>query len=135
MDFKVAESSNRDLAYKQLKTTIEPLKAQYPEYNFSLEYLSDEEKGNQSWALKVALICIFGVMFILALILKSVAQPFIVGLPIPFGIVGIVLALHVHKLPMGLMALVGLVGTIGVSVNASIIMVDQINQLLSLIHI
>jgi len=129
MDFKVAESSTRDLAYKELKKSIEPLKTAYPEYNFSLEYLSDEEKGNQSWALKVALICIFGVMFILALILKSVAQPFIVGLPIPFGIVGIVLALYVHNLPMGLMALVGLVGTIGVSVNASIIMVDQINQL------
>jgi hypothetical protein len=50
-------------------------------------------------------------------------------LPIPFGIIGIVLALLVHDLPLGLMAMIGLVGTVGVSVNASLVMVDQINQL------
>ncbi len=128
-DFKVSEKSNRTEAHKEFKAAIEPLSSKYPLHNFSLEYLSEEEKSNQAWALKVAMICIMSVYFILAVILKSLTQPLIVCLPIPFGIVGIILSLYFHNEPLGLMALVGLVGTIGVSVNASIILVDQINKL------
>ncbi len=129
MDFKVAKSSNRAQANKALAAAIEPLTIKFNQYTFDAQYLSDQEQSNQSWALKVAIICMLGVLFVLAIILKSLTQPLIVGLPIPFGVIGIILALYFHNLPMGLMAMVGLVGTIGVSVNSSIIMVDQINRL------
>jgi multidrug efflux pump subunit AcrB len=56
-------------------------------------------------------------------------QPLIVGLPIPFALIGVIWALKLHDLPLSLMSMIGLIGTLGVAVNDSIVMVDHINRL------
>lgn len=129
-DFKVdTEKSNKQTAIKELKAALALVKKDNPSYNIKVMEADEQKAKNKAWALKVAAICIFGVLLIISLILGSVTQPFIVGLPIPFGLMGIILALLAHGEPLGLMALIGLVGTVGVAVNASIVMVDQINRL------
>lgn len=102
------------------------LAKKFPTYAVELKDADRAEASSRAWALKVALLCIVLVMFTLALILGSVTLPFIVGLPIPFGLMGIVWALYLHDEVMGIMSLIGLIGTVGVSVNDSLIMVDQI---------
>ncbi len=69
------------------------------------------------------------IYLILAITLRSWSQPFIVGLPIPFALIGVIWALKLHNIPLGLMAMIGLIGTMGVAVNDSIVMVHQINSL------
>lgn len=93
-----------------------------------VENADEGEAERRAWALKVAVLCVILVLFTLALVLNSLTLPIIVGLPIPFGLMGIIWALYLHNLDMGMMALVGLIGTVGVSVNDSLIMVDQINK-------
>ena len=130
MDFAVNEdSSNLMAAISAAQDALKGLETQFPKYKIEVVAADKSQEKSAAWAIKVAIACIVSVLFIIALVLKSVTQPFIVGLPIPFGLVGILLALYFHNLPMGLMALIGLVGTVGMGVNASIVMVDQINKL------
>lgn len=128
MDFSVAEGSNINAALAASQKVVNQLTGEFPSYEISVRNANEQEVKSQAWALKVAIVCIAGVLLVIALVLGSLTQPFLVGLPIPFALVGIILALFAHGEPLGLMALVGLIGTVGVGVNASIVMVDQINQ-------
>ena len=118
----VAESKRRMVA------ALAPIVKKYPRYDILVKDGDEQEAKNKAWALKVAVVCILGVMFVMALVLGSIVQPFIVCLPIPFGLVGIIFALYFHNMPLGVMALIGLVGTVGVVVNDSIVMMDEINS-------
>jgi len=130
LDFKFDEKKgNVELAKQNIEKSLVSIKAKYPTYDISVKNSDENAKKQSAWAMQVALVCILAVLFVISLVLGSVSQALLVGLPIPFGVMGIVWALYLHDLPLGLMALVGLVGTIGVSVNASIVMVDHINQL------
>lgn len=128
-DFKYdSEKQSFFETQKQAKETVAKLQTKYPNYSIELVEANEEAAKNRAWAIKVAVLCVGSVLLIIALLLGSITQPFLVGLPIPFGIIGIIWALYLHGMPLGLLALIGLVGTIGVSVNASIVMVDQINR-------
>lgn len=49
---------------------------------------------------------------------------------IPFGIIGVILAFAIHKMPMSFVGGVGIVGLAGVVVNNGIIMIDLINRII-----
>ncbi len=74
-------------------------------------------------------IAFFLVFMILAANFRSLLQPFIVMLAIPFGLIGVVVGFFVHDLPLSFMALLGVVGLSGVVVNDSIVLVQFINEL------
>ena len=73
----------------------------------------------------LALILIFG---LLAIPLRSYAQPLIIMGAIPFGLVGALWGHIVMGLDVTFMSLLGLVALTGVVVNDSLIMVDFINR-------
>ncbi|MCB0411620.1 MAG: efflux RND transporter permease subunit [Bdellovibrionales bacterium] len=132
MDFRVDLSKgNTTVAKEKLGKVVESLQKSHPGFRLSVIDSDEHEAENATWALKVGIICIFSVLFIIALLLGSVTQPLVVGLPIPFGLMGIIFALYLHQDPLGIMALIGLIGTVGVAVNASIVMMDEINQRLA----
>jgi multidrug efflux pump subunit AcrB len=124
--FDPEQEMNITLAKDQGRIITEALQQKFPTYDIALVDADRAEASSRAWAAKVALLCVTLVLFTLALILSSITLPLIVGLPIPFGLMGIVWALYLHDMPMGIMSLIGLIGTVGVSVNDSLIMVDQI---------
>jgi multidrug efflux pump subunit AcrB len=124
--YEPSETMNVTKAKELGNQIVKALVTQFPTYSIELKDADRAEANSRAWALKVALLCIILVMFTLSLVLGSLTLPFIVGLPIPFGLMGIVWALYLHDMPMGIMSLIGLIGTVGVSVNDSLIMVDQI---------
>lgn len=76
-------------------------------------------------------ISIFGIYVLLVFQFRSLSQPFIVSLAIPFGIVGLLLMLSVQGYTVSVIAMIGIIGFGGVVVNASIVMIDFINRLLN----
>ena len=124
--YEPSDTMNVVQAKAQASTIVSELQKLYPTYQVELKDADRAEASSRAWGVKVAILCIVLVMFTLALVLNSLSLPFLVGLPIPFGLMGIVWALYLHDMTMGIMALIGLVGTVGVSVNDSLIMVDQI---------
>lgn len=130
VDFKFdPQKTNSTTAKGNIRSAIESVQQTFPTYDISVVDTNEEEAKNRAWALKVAAVAVSAVLLILALILGSLTQPLLVGLPIPFGLIGIIWALYLHDLPLGLMAIIGLVGTVGVSVNDSLIMVNHMNHL------
>ena len=73
-------------------------------------------------------IAIFFIYFIMVLLFKSLTQPFIILLTIPFGLAGALLAFTLHGVPLSFMGLIGMIGLSGVVVNDSVVMVDFINK-------
>lgn len=69
------------------------------------------------------------ILTILVVQFKSFAQPFVVLAAIPFGFIGVVLALMAHGKPISIMAMLGMVGMCGVVVNDAIVLVSFINDL------
>ena len=68
------------------------------------------------------------IFIILAFLFQSIAQPFIIMVAIPYGLIGVTIAFVLHAEPKSFLALLGGVGLAGVVVNDSIVMVDFINK-------
>ena len=131
VDFEInREQGTLISARAALKKALGPVIKKFPNYEVKVTEANREDTKNKSWALKVVILCIVGVLFVITLTLGSLTQPLLVGLPILFGGVGIIFALYFHNMELGIMALIGLIGTVGVSVNASLVMVDHINKMI-----
>ncbi len=99
--------------------------------SYSVKYGGEQEETLDSLKslLKAFFFAFLVVYMILASFFKSLVQPFVVMLAIPFGLIGVVLAFLLHGLPLSFMAIMGVVGLNGVVVNDSIVLVDFINKL------
>jgi len=85
-----------------------------------------ETMGGVAAAFMMAFLFIY---FILILMFRSLSQPLIILLTIPFGIVGALLAFTAHGMSLSFFGIIGIIGLIGVVINDSVIMVDFINKL------
>ncbi len=132
IDFQIdRDQATLTSANMALKKAIDPLAQKFPSYDIQVVEPHREDTQNKNWAIKVATLCLLGVFAIMALILGSITQPFIVGFPILFGGAGIILALYLHNMELGSMSLIGFIAVVGVSVNASIVMVDHMYKISS----
>ncbi|MBT3586128.1 MAG: efflux RND transporter permease subunit [Halobacteriovoraceae bacterium] len=121
------KTTKMDVA-KNIKATLAPIIKEYPAFTFTVLEASEQEEKSKAWIISIAIICILLILLVLAICLNSVILPFIVMIPIPFGIIGIILALYLHGLEIEIMAIIGLIGMAGVVVNDSLIMVDSVNK-------
>lgn len=105
------------------------MESEYPGY--TIKYGGEHEETMKSMAslLKAFAMAFFLVFMILATNFKSLIQPLIVMVAIPFGIIGVVIMFILHGEPFSFFAIIGIVGMSGVVVNDSIVLVDFINRL------
>jgi len=122
------DSKKEDVA-KEIEKALKPVIDKNPTYIFNVQKIDEAEAKNKAWMIKIATFCIGGILLVLMLVLGSVLQPFLVAFAIPFGIIGLIWALYLHGMDMGIMVIIGLIGMAGVVVNDSLIMVDFINKI------
>ena len=98
---------------------------------YSVRYGGEQEETINSLKslLKAYFFAFLVVYLILASFFKSLIQPIIVMVAIPFGLIGVVLAFILHGLSISFLAILGIVGLNGIVVNDSIVLVDFINKL------
>jgi multidrug efflux pump subunit AcrB len=75
-----------------------------------------------------AIVCILSIFAALVILFNSMTQPLLVMLCIPFGMVGVVLCYSLQGLSMGMMALTGVIGLVGVLVNDSLVLLHTLNE-------
>jgi len=85
-----------------------------------------EALGNVQFAL---LICVITIFFVLVILFNSLTQPFLIMIVIPFGMSGIIIGFSLQGIEMSMLALIGVLGLIGVLVNDSLVMVAYLNRL------
>jgi len=93
---------------------------------FELFYLGEKRDASRSVAdmldaLIIALVIIF---FILAALFKSLLDPFVVIIAIPFGLIGVVIGHFILGLQLQFLSLIGFLALAGIVVNDSLILID-----------
>ncbi|MBD3378938.1 MAG: AcrB/AcrD/AcrF family protein [Candidatus Omnitrophica bacterium] len=98
---------------------------------YSVKYGGEQEETVESLVslLKAFFFAFLVVYLILSSFFKSVVQPLVVMLAIPFGLIGVVVAFLAHGIPISFLAILGVVSLNGIVVNDSIVLVDFINKL------
>jgi len=113
---------------KIVKPFVAELIAKHP--NISYEMTGESKDTDESLqSFKKALLASMFIIFIMLVIqFSSMAQPLIIMSAIPFGLIGVVVAFKLLGLPIGFMALMGMLGLVGVVINDSIVLVTFINR-------
>ncbi len=103
------------------------LSADWPGMRFVIGGEAEETQESMvSLAMAMAMAAV-GIYLVLVLLFNSLTQPALVMFAIPFGLIGIIGAFALHGEPLGFMAMLGVIGMMGVVVNDSLILVNHIN--------
>ena len=97
---------------------------------YALEFKGDYEETAESLQglLSSAVLAAFLIYLILGTLFRSLTQPFVIMVAVPFGVVGMVVGHLVMDRPISLMSLIGLLALAGVVVNDSLILVEFVNK-------
>lgn len=131
--FSISGEVNRELTTSvEVNKLIEPkvkeiLKA-YPNMTYQLVGENKDTADSLASFRKALIGSAFIIFIILVVQFSSMAQPLIIMSAIPFGLIGVVFSFWVFGLPIGFMALMGMLGLVGVVINDSIVLVSFINS-------
>ncbi|MDH3389832.1 MAG: efflux RND transporter permease subunit, partial [Gammaproteobacteria bacterium] len=70
-----------------------------------------------------------GIYLVLVLLFNSLLQPLLVMFAVPFGLIGVIFAFAVHGQAIGFLAMLGVIGLVGIVVNDSLILVNLANRI------
>jgi len=73
--------------------------------------------------------CALSVFVVLVLLFNSLTQPFLILAAIPFGLTGVIVGFGLQGEPLSMIALIGILGLIGVLVNDSLVLVHTLNRM------
>ncbi|MEM8709233.1 MAG: efflux RND transporter permease subunit, partial [Actinomycetota bacterium] len=94
-------------------------------FDFGQESDNEDSFASAGIAFLVALVLMF---VLLTVQFRSVMQPLLIFLAIPFGFFGVFFGLWVTGNPLSFFAMLGLIGLIGIAVNNTILLTDFANQ-------
>ncbi len=104
------------------------LQRRYPELVWSYEGPKKDSADAMS-TLKIGFpAALFGIFVIIATIFRSYAQPFIIMVTVPFGIIGAVLGHLIMGYDITMLSMFGMVALSGVVVNDAIVLIESINN-------
>jgi multidrug efflux pump subunit AcrB len=118
----------KEMLIKSMKEKIATFSGQMPDLTISVQDADEQARKNKKTVGLKTIYALTAIFFILALILRSIVQPILICLAIPFGVIGIIWAYHFQGLTIDLMAFIGIIGMAGVVVNDSLILVNTINR-------
>ncbi len=120
--------ANANELVRDLRAQVLPqLLAQHPGVRYSMAGEQEEQTRAMGAMLSAFLVAQVLIYVLLAIPLRSYAQPLIVMSAIPFGLVGALGGHFLFGLDLSLLSIFGIVALTGVVVNDSLVMVDFIN--------
>lgn len=100
----------------------------YPGYKIKFRGEQEETEKSMISLLVAGVLAFFGIFAILAIIFNSIKKPILILLSIPLGFVGVVFGFLISGKALSFLAMIGIIGLAGVIVNASIVLVDTIEE-------
>jgi multidrug efflux pump subunit AcrB len=104
------------------------LLADHPGLSYALEGEQREQSEGMTALGRSYAFALFLIYALLAIPLRSYAQPLIIMAVIPFGLVGAIVGHVVMGLEFSMMSIFGVVALSGVVVNSSLVLVDGVNR-------
>jgi len=99
----------------------------YPGYTYVFGGEEEQTRESLESIQRAAIIAVLLIYIILASMLKSYTQPFIIMSVLPFAIVGVMIGILLRGEPITLPALIGVVALLGIVVNDSLVLMTFIN--------
>ena len=115
-------------ASKKVDEEFKDIPVNYPGNSLAFSGERKETMDSVRSLVKAFLIAAILIYLILATEFNSLIQPFVVMFTIPFGLIGVLISLAVHREPLSFLAMIGFIGLTGVVVNDSIVLVDFVNK-------
>lgn len=124
--------SNSGAILDDIKENIVPsIINKYPSVKASYEGQSREADKIQKSAGKVSFVIIFLIFVTIAFTFRSLSQPIILMLLIPFNIIAVAWGHWLHdNTPVNILSWLGIIALIGVAVNDGLVLIDKFNRLL-----
>lgn len=119
-----------DQAVKNIEDNVLPeIKALFPGVTTELGGTIEEQQKQKAEQIVFFIAGMITVYILLAVPLKSYAQPFIIMSVIPFSLTGAIWGHYFYGLDMSMMSTFGLIAAAGVVINDSLVMTDYVNQI------
>jgi multidrug efflux pump subunit AcrB len=109
-------------------TEFPRLQARYPGISFAFAGEAEERAEAMGSLVGMTLLALLIIYALLAVPLRSYLQPFVIMSAIPFGVIGALLGHLIMGQALTFFSLLGVVALSGVVVNASLVLVDYVNQ-------
>lgn len=124
----VDETVNVIRIAEDMRPKLDEIVNQFPEYSWVFDgYVREhEETGHTVWISGVALA--LALYALLAIPFRSLSQPFVVLLAVPFGVIGAFAGHLILDITPSYLSVFGMLALAGVVVNDSLVMVDFTNQ-------
>ena len=100
----------------------------YPGYIYVFGGEEEQTRESLKSIQRAAIIAVLLIYLILASMLKSYTQPFIIMSVLPFAITGVMVGILLRGEPLTLPALIGMVALLGIVVNDSLVLMTFINS-------
>lgn len=114
-------------AADELRPKLEKLFAAYPTAKFELGGENKDTAESMVRLAKAASIALGAIFLVLVAMFSSLGQPIVILSAIPLGLIGVIITFKILGLALGFMAMMGVIGLVGVVVNDSIVLVNFIN--------
>jgi len=114
----------KNKVYEQFKEAW----SKQPKMNVAFAGEAREQKKIFGGFLTAGIVALVSIYLVVALLLNSLGQSFIVMSTIPFAIIGVIWSFYAHGMPLSFFSTMGTLGLIGVVVNDTIIMVTEVNR-------
>ena len=111
-----------------LEIELPQVMAQFPGVSYSLSGASQAQQEVQHDLIIGALFALFMIYTLMAVPLKSYAQPLIIMSVVPFGVIGALVGHWIIGIEVSMMSFFGIIALAGVVVNDSLILVDFVNR-------
>ena len=118
----------KEIVIEKIKEIQKGLVKIYPDLIFQTQDADEQSSKNKASILKKFMYALVGIFFVLALVLRSLIQPILICMAIPFGVIGVIWAFYLQGLEINLMAIIGIIGMAGVVVNDSLLLVVTVNS-------
>ena len=111
-----------------MNTELPQVLAHFPGVRSRLSGASQQQVDIQKDLMRGGLLAVFLIYALMAVPLKSYAQPLIIMSVIPFGTIGALLGHLILGIPVSMTSYFGIIALSGVVVNDSLILVDFVNR-------
>ena len=102
--------------------------ARYPGLSFYQGGELEQHKASYADLGIAFLACVMLIFLVLVVLFNSLSQPMLVLAVLPFSIMGVFLTFAIQDLPLSFLALIGVLGLIGVLVNDAVVMIFTLNK-------
>jgi multidrug efflux pump subunit AcrB len=127
-DVDVARGNANEIIAELQATVLPQLIADFPGVRYSFEGEQQQQRETLDGLGRAFLFALIAIYALLAIPLRSYAQPILIMLAIPFGLVGSIGGHLLLGMDLTVLSMFGMVAMAGVAVNSSLVLVDFANR-------